>query len=103
MIEFIRKQDAINALGEEPEVWYDDDYVIGARDEWVSNKLSIEALDRVDVKPFIRAKWIVEENMHGFLTCECSNCGEETRETVMGKPRFMFCPMCGAMMEYNDA
>lgn len=99
MIEFIRKQDAINALGEEPEVWYDDDYEIGARDEWVSNKLSIEALDRVDVKPFIRAKWIVEENTFGFLTCECSNCGEITRDTVMGKPKFKYCPMCGAYME----
>lgn len=56
-----------------------------------------------DVRPIIRAKWILEENMYGFLTCECSNCREVTNETVMGKPRFNYCPMCGATMEYNNA
>lgn len=55
-----------------------------------------------DVKPFIRAKWIVEENMYGFLTCECSNCGEITSDTVMGKPRFRYCPMCGAFCEGGE-
>lgn len=51
-----------------------------------------------DVRPIIRAKWILEENMYGFLTCECSNCGEITRDTVMGKPKFKYCPKCGATM-----
>lgn len=50
-----------------------------------------------------KGKWIVEENMYGFLTCECSICGEVTTDTIMMKPRFKFCPMCGAMMEQNNA
>ena len=28
----------------------------------------------------------------------CSECGEFTRETVMGKPRWNYCPNCGAKM-----
>ncbi len=29
---------------------------------------------------------------------ECSNCGEKTTSTVMGYPRYNYCPMCGAKM-----
>ncbi len=29
----------------------------------------------------------------------CTNCGENTTETVMGKPRFNFCPNCGRRMK----
>lgn len=65
--------------------------------------VAIDELQPADVRPVVRAKWILEENMFGFLTCECSNCGEITRDTVMGKPKFKYCPMCGATMEYNNA
>lgn len=29
---------------------------------------------------------------------ECDQCGETTTESVMYKPRFRFCPWCGAEM-----
>ena len=29
----------------------------------------------------------------------CSECGEKTSQSVMGEPRFKYCPMCGAKME----
>ena len=29
---------------------------------------------------------------------ECDQCGETTMESVMYKPRFRFCPWCGAEM-----
>lgn len=32
----------------------------------------------------------------------CSECGEMTDSTVMGKPRYNFCPMCGAKMEVTE-
>ena len=47
-----------------------------------------------EMKP-VKGEWVLEENMYGYITCKCSNCGETTKETVMGKPRFRNCPMCG--------
>ena len=46
-----------------------------------------------------KGKWIPKDKIFEGIPFECSICGEETRETVMGKPRFEFCPMCGAYME----
>lgn len=31
----------------------------------------------------------------------CSECGEKTSQSVMGEPRFKYCPMCGADMRGN--
>lgn len=28
----------------------------------------------------------------------CSECGEKISQSVMGEPRFKYCPMCGAKM-----
>ena len=43
--DLISRQDAIEALGEEPKVWEDDDlYALGARAEWRRNVLDIEAV-----------------------------------------------------------
>lgn len=37
-----------------------------------------------------------------WVTYECSECGEKTDETIMGLPRYVYCPMCGArMVEYE--
>ena len=43
-----------------------------------------------------RGKWI-EGNHANYW--KCSECGEVTMESVMGKPRHNFCPNCGAKME----
>lgn len=50
-----------------------------------------------------KGKWISKDKIFNGIPFECSICGEVTNETVMGKPRFNYCPMCGAMMEYNGA
>lgn len=34
MVDLIDRQAAIDALGEEPEVWVEDDYAIGLRNQW---------------------------------------------------------------------
>lgn len=54
-----------------------------------------------EMKP-VRGEWIPQEMPFGFIQFECSICGEETRETVMGKPRFRYCPMCGAFCGGDD-
>ena len=47
-------------------------------------------------------KWISADAIFGGVPFYCSECGENTRATVMGKPRWKFCPMCGAKMEGAD-
>ena len=32
----------------------------------------------------------------------CSECGEKTSQSVMGEPRFKYCPMCDAKMEGGE-
>lgn len=45
----------------------------------------------------VRGKWDWDE-LHGFLCSECS-CWIKNQPTLMGKPMFLFCPICGAEME----
>ena len=50
-----------------------------------------------------KGRWISADAMfHGVPFYCCSECGENTRDTVMGKPRWKFCPMCGAKMEGTE-
>ena len=44
MDDLISRQDAIKALGEEPEVWVDSDYEIASRTQWNTDRLAIETV-----------------------------------------------------------
>ena len=47
-----------------------------------------------------KGKWSPADSLHhGAPFYFCSECGEKTTSTVMGKPRANFCPNCGAKME----
>lgn len=43
-----------------------------------------------------RGRWISADAIFGGVPFYCSECGENTRDTVMGKPRWNFCPNCGS-------
>ena len=47
-------------------------------------------------------KWIHHPEIGWCETWLCDQCGEKTVSTVMGKPRWKFCPMCGAKMEVTE-
>ena len=49
-----------------------------------------------------RGKWISADAIFGGVPFYCSECGENTRDTVMGKPRWNFCPNCGADMRQRE-
>ena len=49
-----------------------------------------------------RGRGISADAMFGGVPLYCSECGENTRDTVMGKPRWNFCPNCGAKMEVTE-
>lgn len=55
----------------------------------------------VDTEPK-RGKWISADAIFGGVPFYCSECGENTRDTVMGEPRWNYCPMCGAKMEVTE-
>ena len=49
-----------------------------------------------------KGRWISADAMFHGVPFYCSECGENTRDTVMGKPRWKFCPMCGSRNEVTE-
>ena len=56
--------------------------------------LSIDNAIPADVEEQKRGSWI--EDGYYNKPCVCSYCGEPCKDTVMGKPRWIYCPMCGS-------
>lgn len=52
-------------------------------------------VDAVEVR---HGRWVHHPEIGWGSTWLCSECGEKTVETIMGEPRYKFCPMCGADM-----
>lgn len=48
------------------------------------------------------AKWIPKPELGWGETYICSECGEKTTSTIMGKPRYRYCPMCGSFNGEDD-
>lgn len=92
----ISRQDAIDALGEEPEVWMDDDaYSMGMKAQWEYDREAIEALPSAERK----GTWIKLDMHRGMEQYKCSACNSECYvPECMGEPLYMFCPICGADM-----
>lgn len=60
-----------------------------------------QAMEMVDAMPSIepkKGKWIHKPELGWGETWICSECGEKTTSTIMGEPRYEWCPMCGADM-----
>ena len=56
MDDYISRQAAIEALGDEPESWNDTDAEIAERNQWRLDSLAIEAVPSADVVPVVRCK-----------------------------------------------
>lgn len=56
-----------------------------------------------DVRPVVRGRWLLDSDPGEPWKYKCDKCGEVTNNTCMGKPRYNYCPMCGAYMSENDA
>jgi len=91
----ISRQAALDALGEEPYVWTeDDDYERGMRFQWKSDHDAIEALPSAQPKRE-KGKWIDETFKPWGLVYhpyKCDQCGEHSEADSN------FCPNCGADM-----
>ena len=54
--DLISRADAIDALGDEPEVWNDTDAEWAERDSWVLHKVAIESLPSAEAVEVVRCK-----------------------------------------------
>lgn len=50
----------------------------------------------------MKGKWRYNPEIGWGETWMCSICGEKTVSTIMGKPRYKWCPMCGADMRGEE-
>lgn len=55
MDKYIKLQDAIDALGGEPEIWCETDEEPAMRNQWEMDKVAIEAVEPEDVVPW---RWL---------------------------------------------
>ena len=61
---------------------------------------TVRKMPTMDAVPVRHGKW--KKTSCKWVTYECSECGERTDETIMGEPRYVYCPMCGARMVEDD-
>lgn len=96
--DLIKRADAIEALGEEPYVWTDDDeFAQGERSQWIDDVSAIKAVPSAD-RP--QGEWIRTFDGNEWYWY-CSNCKEQWYEEDlwMGGNEFPhYCPNCGAKM-----
>lgn len=86
-------------LSNEPIVWNEDQFEIGAKNQW---ELDISALELVPSAQRT-GKWIDEglyADYHAHHAWRCSECGEHVIEIDV--PWYKFCPYCGARMDADD-
>lgn len=89
MSDLISRQDAIDALGEEPLVWYDGEDEIAERNQWRRDKAAIESLPSAE--PRKKGKWIDSRDVSWM----CSECGKWL-DVLQGDVKMNFCPNCGS-------
>ena len=89
-LDCIYRQDAINALGDEPEVWTDKDkYAQGLYNQWHYDRNAILTCPSAQPRS---GKWIKRKG--GALGYNCSCCGKSDISN-----HFDYCPNCGADMK----
>ena len=92
MDDLISRQAAIKAIEEE---WDE------CCSEYPATQIIYDTTEAIERLPIIqpkRGRWISADAIFGGVPFYCSECGENTLDTVMGKPRWNFCPNCGADM-----
>lgn len=91
MDDTISRQAAIDALGEEPLVWNEDDVgEVAERNQWKQDVAAIKALPSAER----HGRWIRTHNPIGQEITVCSVCGKIKQQAYPN-----YCGNCGAQME----
>lgn len=102
MSDYISREKAINALGEQPLNWDDSEVSIAERAMWEEHKTAIENIPSENVKPVVYGKRVEQKYTTISITKSrkinnkknyCSICGKSN-----GRRKDNFCPHCGADM-----
>lgn len=90
-----------------------DSFELNVQNEWERNEISngdwilirqlINEEPTIDAVEVVRGEWIHNPQIGWGETWVCSICGEKTTSSIMGKPRYKYCPMCGANMDGEEA
>ncbi len=100
MDDLISRQAAIDALGDKPLAWTEGEYELGLQNQWQSDVDALKAAP--SAQPMRKkGKWRWSEDMMCFICSECES-GWKEQPTLMGKPLYDWCPVCGAKMEGCD-
>lgn len=64
----------------------------------------LNGVPTIDAVEVVHGEWMPNPKIGWGETWVCSICGEKTTSSVMGYPRYNYCPNCGAKMdkENND-
>ena len=90
---YITKEQALAALGLEPEVWCENDPVeIQKRNDWYYYRDAIEAVPEVDAEPVIKSHWQLVDEKNG--TGVCGNCHRQDHIDPLAR----YCRYCGARL-----
>ena len=94
MDDLISRQTAIDAvIAEGRDV--DSRYLLSER--IIHEADAVEAISMLPSAQPKRGKWIHDDNTWEWVDeYVCDQCGEKTTSTVMGKPRWNYCPNCGS-------
>lgn len=92
MDDLISRQAAIDAMEQAKEQYFDRRVIIGKMQDIVNNLPSAEPQRK-------KGRWVYRPDLGWGETWECSECGEKTGSSLMGYPRYNWCPMCGAEMQ----
>ena len=99
MKEYIEREAAIQALGDEPETWSEHDPVeIQEQNDWNYYKHCIEAVPAADVVEVRHGRWEMAP-CNGVCDIRCSSCGYCPG---IGFYSPNYCPNCGARMDKED-
>ena len=107
MSDLISRQAAIDALGERPMVWTDDDqYTLGERNQYDRDRLTIKTLPAVQPERE-KGKWVYGEDEYGVDGYRCDKCGffvlwDYGHNFINYIGNYNFCPSCGADMRGEE-
>lgn len=112
MSDLIRREDAIKAYNEamdELVKWQMEEWQLGDFSECEFNTTDckhivrkLEVIPTIDAVSVVHGEWMPNPKIGWGETWVCSICGEKTTSSVMGYPRYNYCPICGAKMKGAD-
>lgn len=93
MPEYIEREAALEAFGEEPLIWIDAEAEIQEHSDWLQYRNIVKSQPAADVAPVRYGRWIHRKNWDKWVCGKCSS--EEPKPSN-------YYPECGARMDEEE-